>query len=169
MRAIRRFGWWRLVPAIAATALAVLVPTIAVGDPGPTSGAFVIGDQDAAMGAQVTFWGAQWWKDNTLSGGDAPASFKGFADTATATTASCGQSWTTLPGNSSAPPASVDGVIPVVVASEITKSGEVISGNTTEVVLVQTDPGYQGDPGHPGTGTVIGVLCGGAGGSGPPG
>ena len=49
----------------------------------------------------------------------------------------------------------------MVVSSTITKSGPVISGDTTEVVLVQVDPGYAGDPGHPGTGTIVGVVCGG--------
>lgn len=41
----------------------------------------MIGDQNAAVGSTVTFWGAQWWLDNPLSTGLAPASFKGFADT----------------------------------------------------------------------------------------
>jgi hypothetical protein len=27
------------------------------------------------------------------------------------------------------------------------------------VVVVRTDAGYAGDPGHPGTGTVVGVVC----------
>ena len=44
-------------------------------------GSFVIGDQNAAVGTSVTFWGAQWWKLNGLSGGAAPAAFKGFEDT----------------------------------------------------------------------------------------
>ena len=42
-------------------------------------GAFVIGDQNATVGNSVTFWGAQWSGLNSLSGGSAPASFKGFA------------------------------------------------------------------------------------------
>lgn len=127
-------------------------------DTASTGGAFVIGDQNAAHGTHVTFWGAQWWKDNALSGGDAPASFKGCADSATAT---CGQSWTTRPGNSSAPPAALGDVVSVVVSSQITKSGPVISGDTVEVVLVLTDPGFEADPGHAGSGTVIGIVCGG--------
>jgi len=135
-----------------------------MADTGST-GSFVIGDQSAAVGSQVTFWGAQWWKDNGVSGGGAPASFKGFADTATA---ACGQPWSTRPGNSSAPPSAADlyatgpaPIVPMVVSSQITKSGPVISGDTTEVVLVAVDPGYEPDPGHPGTGTVVGILCGG--------
>jgi hypothetical protein len=125
-----------------------------------TSGMFVIGDQSATVGTQVTFWGAQWWKDNGLSGGAAPASFKGFADNATGY---CGDTWSTRPGNSSAPPAadSVTGQIPVIVSTAVSKSGPVISGDISTVVLVQVDPGYEPDPGHPGTGTVVGVVCGG--------
>jgi hypothetical protein len=132
----------------------------AMADGPSPSGAFVIGDQNAATFSTVTFWGAQWSKDNTLSGGGTPASFKGFADTATTT---CGQPWTTRPGNSSRPPAAVDETMPVpmVVSSQMTKSGPVISGDTAEVVLVQVDPGYAPDPGHPGTGTVVGIVCGG--------
>ena len=35
----------------------------------PGGGAFVIGNGNSAIGTAVTFWGAQWWKLNTLSGG----------------------------------------------------------------------------------------------------
>jgi hypothetical protein len=154
---IRRMAAAGAVAAAASLALA----GGALADAPSNPGTFVIGDQNVLVGTQVTFWGAQWWKDNPLSTGLAPASFKGFAVDATPT---CGQNWTTDPGNSSHPPATVDGVIPVIVSSQITKNGPVISGDATEVALVQVDPGYAGDPGHPGTGTVIGFLCGGGGG-----
>jgi hypothetical protein len=52
-------------------------------------------------------------------------------------------------------------VIPVIVSSQISKSGPVISGDTTAVALVQVDSGYAADLGHPGTGTVVGFQCGG--------
>jgi hypothetical protein len=155
---IRRVAAAGAVAAAASLALA----GGALADAPSNPGTFVIGAQNVLLGSQVTFWGAQWWKENPLSTGLAPASFKGFAVDATPT---CGQNWTTDPGNSSHPPATVDGVIPVIVSSQITKSGPVISGDATEVALVQVDPGYAGDPGHPGTGTVIGFLCGGGGGS----
>src|SRR5207245_3891944 len=45
----------------------------------PGGGSFVVGDLNSVVGTSVTFWGAQWWKLNTLSGGAAPAAFKGFA------------------------------------------------------------------------------------------
>ena len=123
------------------------------------AGNFVIGDQQAVPGAQVTFWGAQWWKLNSLSGATAPAAFKGFADTIVSPSA-CGGAWTTDPGNSSDPPIGpLPPFIDVLVSSTITKSGRIISGDTTEVVSVATDPGYGPNPGHAGTGTVVSVIC----------
>lgn len=153
----------RLMLAGAATTLASLaLAGGAMADQPSNPGTFVIGDQSAVVGSEVTFWGAQWWTENSLSTGPAPASFKGFADNATAT---CGQNWTTDPGNSSHPPApaSVSGLIPMIVSSHITQTGPVISGDTAEVVMVQVDSGYDSDPGHPGTGTVMWVVCGGGG------
>jgi hypothetical protein len=141
---------------------------LAVAAPAAAEGSFVIGDGNAAVGSEVTFWGAQWWKANPLSTGAAPAAFKGFADSVVGTPA-CGEPWSTRPGNSSDPPAAALGeLIDVIVASHVTKSGPVISGDTKEVVLVETAPGYAADPGHPGTGTVVGVLCGPSAGGGPP-
>jgi hypothetical protein len=123
------------------------------------SESFVIGDENATVGTTVTFWGAQWWKDNALSGGAAPAAFKGFANSPQGQPV-CGAPWSTDPGNSSGPPAGpLPETIEAIVASHITKSGSTISGDTAEVVLVATNPGYEGNPGHPGTGTVVAVLC----------
>ena len=133
--------------------------TLGIASSASAQGNFVIGDQNAAVGTSVTFWGAQWWKDNALSGGSAPAAFKGFANS-TPASAACGVPWTTDPGNSSDPPVGpLPELIEVLVSSHITKAGRVISGDTAEVVLVATNPGYAGDPGHPGTGTVVSVLC----------
>jgi hypothetical protein len=139
------------------------VAALALASSALASGSFVIGDENAAVGESVTFWGAKWSKLNALSKGSAPASFKGFADSAGSPPA-CGEEWTTRPGNSSVPPAApLPELIDVIVASEITKAGPVISGNTQEVVLVETNPGYESNPGHAGTGTVVGVVCGGEG------
>lgn len=121
-------------------------------------GNFVIGDQNSAPGTAVTFWGAQWWKLNSLSGGAAPASFKGFEDTPSSV--SCGTSWTTDPGNSTPPPPGpLPAFMAVIVSSQISKSGSTISGNTVHMVVVQTNPGYAPDPGHPGIGTVVATIC----------
>ena len=124
-----------------------------------TGGSFVIGDLDATVGKAVTFWGAQWSKRNSLSGGPAPSSFKGFANNPTSNPA-CGQTWSTDPGNSSGPPPPpLPAFIIARAAGSISKSGSTISGNTPHLVIVQVDPGYSANPGHPGTGTVVGVLC----------
>jgi uncharacterized repeat protein (TIGR01451 family) len=121
-------------------------------------GNFVIGDHNDDVGSSVTFWGAQWWKLNSLSGGVASAAFKGFANTPASVT--CGTNWSTRPGNSSSPPA---GPLPmymaVVVSGSIGRSGSTISGNTVHMVIVHTNPGYAPDPGHPGTGTVVAQIC----------
>lgn len=121
-------------------------------------GNFVIGDVNSAVGTPVTFWGAKWSKLNALSGGPAPASFKGFANTPS-TPPPCGTGWSTGPGNSSGPPSSVPAFMAVIVSSSISKSGSTISGNTPHVVVVRTDPGYAPNPGHAGTGTVVAVVC----------
>ena len=124
----------------------------------PGGGSFVIGDANSALGTHVEFWGAQWWKENSLSGGTAPASFKGFAESPPAP--SCGTDWSTDPGNSAPPP---DGPLPadmgIIVSSKIIKSGSQISGNTVHIIVVKTDPGYQPNPGHAGTGTVEAQVC----------
>ncbi len=124
----------------------------------PGGGSFVIGDKNAATGSSVTFWGAQWAKNNPTSGGSAPRSFKGFAEDPS--TPSCGVAWTTDPGNSTPPP---DGPLPtymaVIVTSSVGKDGSEISGNTVHIVVVKTNPGYASNPGHAGTGTVVAVVC----------
>jgi uncharacterized repeat protein (TIGR01451 family) len=121
-------------------------------------GNFVIGDNNAAVGTSVTFWGAEWWKLNSLTGGAAPASFKGFAKSPP--TATCGTDWTTSPGNSAPPPLGpLPSFMGVIVASSISQSGSTISGNTVHMVIVQTNPGYAPNPGHAGTGTVVAQIC----------
>lgn len=121
-------------------------------------GNFVIGDNNAAVGTSVTFWGDQWWKLNSLTGGAAPASFKGFAKSPP--TATCGTDWTTSPGNSVPPPLGpLPSFMGVIVASSISQSGSTISGNTVHMVIVQTNPGYAPNPGHAGTGTVVAQIC----------
>jgi hypothetical protein len=126
----------------------------------PLSGlSFVIGDRNAVVGQHVTFWGAKWAKSNALSGGPAPSAFKGFAETTTPDPANCGGTWTSGAGGSSGPPATLPSTIRVIVASSITKSGSVISGNIPQMAVISVDPGYQPDPSHPGTGTVLSVDC----------
>jgi hypothetical protein len=116
---------------------------------------FVIGDGNAAVGTHVTFWGAQWAKDNSVSGGTAPSAFKGLALSTDATNCL----FSSGPGNSVDPADALPaGDVAVLVASSIVKSGSTISGTFVGMVAVQPDPGYASDPGHAGTGAVVGVL-----------
>ena len=118
---------------------------------------FVVGDQSAVTGGAVTFWGAQWASQNSLSGGTAPSSFKGYSGVS-GSAMSCTSSWTTTPGNSTSPPVTVPSYIGVFVSSSVTKAGSEVSGNVTELAIIKTDPGYAPDPGHPGTGTIVAIV-----------
>ncbi|MHB8456395.1 MAG: hypothetical protein ACYDBS_01700 [Acidimicrobiales bacterium] len=149
-------GGFVLLP-VGVQASQAMSTSVGGGGQTPTS-AFVIGNLNSTAGASVEFWGAQWSQANPMSGGKAPASFKGYADTVTPGS-SCTGAWTTSTGNSSVPPSTVPGQIEVIVASHVTQSGSTISGNVVHVVLVDTNPGYDGNPGHAGTGTVVSVIC----------
>lgn len=131
-------------------------PSYLVYATAPGGGSFVIGNQSTA--GTVTFWGAQWSKLNSLSGGAAPSSFKGFAKNAAAPV--CGANWSTDPGNSaSPPPGPLPAYMAVIVTSSSSKSGSLISGSTVHVVVVRTNAGYDANPGHAGTGTVVATIC----------
>jgi uncharacterized repeat protein (TIGR01451 family) len=130
----------------------------------PGGGAFVIGDKNAVTcsakgGCTVTFWSAQWWKLNSLTGGPAPASFKGFAESPNAPSCSA-SNWSADTGSSTPPP---PGPLPafmgVIVTSKASQSGSTDSGDIVHIVVVQTNPGYQPDAGHAGTGTVVAIVC----------
>jgi len=121
-------------------------------------GSFVISDKSASVGNTVTFWSAQWWTANTLTGGAAPAAFKGFANAPAAP--ACGTTWSTAPGNSAPPPPGpLPSYMAVIVSSSIGQAGSTIAGNTVHIVVVKTNSGYAPDPGHAGTGTVVAELC----------
>lgn len=119
-------------------------------------GSFVIGDRNAGVENTVTFWGSGWAPANTLSGGDAPASFKGFAP---GRSPICNGSWTAGPGGSSNPPATVPTYTAMLVSSSISKDESKIDGNSIHVGLVRTDQGYGPSPDQNGTGTVIYMFC----------
>jgi folate-dependent phosphoribosylglycinamide formyltransferase PurN len=140
-------GFYQPASASAATMVFAFLP----------SGTFVVSDQAVAAGHLVTFWSSQWAGLNPLRGGAAPSSFKGFAS---ATTGSdCASSWSSRPGDSAAPPSALPAYLAVIVAGTASKSGSAITGNTTLIVIVKTDAGYAADPGHWGTGTIVGVVC----------
>jgi FtsP/CotA-like multicopper oxidase with cupredoxin domain len=129
----------------------------------PSKGVFVVGNTSAGSGGVVEWWGHSWSSNNVLTGGAASPSFKGFAlDVALPTTtppAVCGVPWSTGPGNSEAPPDSVPEFMGVLVSGNTTKSGSTISGTTASIMVVAVDPGYAGNPGQPGRGTVIATYC----------
>jgi hypothetical protein len=130
----------------------------------PASGDFVLGDRTVAAATPtttVTYWGAQWAQLNSLSSGPAPNSFKGFANLTTPAPPACTltASWSTTPGNSPPPPTSVPSYLGVIVASTASQSGNTISGNVVQIVVVKTNPGYSNNPGHPGTGTIVATYC----------
>ena len=68
----------------------------------PAGGGFAVGDQavhNATPTTTLTWWGSKWAKLNPPSGGGAPASFKGFAQTflngpTTVADPVCGGTWT---------------------------------------------------------------------------
>jgi len=119
-------------------------------------GSMIVGNLNAAPGTQVEFWGAQWARTNSLSGGPAPNAFKGFAGTAPQ---SCGGGWSSGTGNSPGPPSSVPSYMGVIASSTVGQSGSAISGNVPAIIVVKTSPGYGPSPGHAGTGTVVAVFC----------
>jgi hypothetical protein len=117
---------------------------------------FVVGDRDSD--GHVNFWGSQWSKNNHLSRGSGPSSFKGYSGV-TSTSLHAGSTWSARTGNSSSPPR---GPLPeymaVIVSSSIKQSGSTIGGDISKVVIVKTDSGYDSNPGHAGTGTVVATL-----------
>ncbi|MGB7070197.1 MAG: thrombospondin type 3 repeat-containing protein [Pyrinomonadaceae bacterium] len=121
-------------------------------------GAFVIGNL-VPLGplAPVYFWGSQWSQNNPMTGGPGPNAFKGFENSNDSP--DCLETWTTNPGNSPPPPASIPQNMGLIVSSTVTKNGPTISGNVRALVIVKTDPGYSNNPGHIGTGKVIAILC----------
>jgi PKD repeat protein len=131
----------------------------------PSRGAFTLGDQTVAGAGSgtVTWWSHSWSSLNSLSGGQAPASFKGFGSDVTLPQMSppelCGTTFTARPGNSGNPPDTVPEYMGVLVASSVTQSGSTVNGTWASIVVVHTDPGYGPNPGHPGTGTIVARFC----------
>lgn len=119
-------------------------------------GAFVIGNNNATLGNAVNFWGSQWEKTNSMTGGPSNASFKGFAISPNPPTV--GATFTSAPGNSAPPPAAVPEYLGVIVTSKVTKSGSNITGTIVKLVVVKVAPGYAGSPGYPGNGTIVAIL-----------
>lgn len=132
----------------------------------PSRGVFTLGDQTvsgATPTTTMTWWADTWNQMNSLSGGVAPPSFKGFANSVSLPTstpsASCGSSWTSTTGNSPPPTRGVPSFMGVLVTSKVTKNGATDSGNTTHIVVVHVAPGYAPNPMNHGTGTIVAIYC----------
>ncbi len=123
----------------------------------------MVGDVSAGLptpinGNTVNFWGSQLWKKNVFSGvNNSPAQMKGYIDNVP--TYACNASWTSNPGNSSNPPATIPAYMLVVVSTAIYASGSTISGTIKHLVVVHVSPGYGPAPGHDGYGTIIATIC----------
>jgi hypothetical protein len=124
----------------------------------PAGGNFVIGDLANVSGnATVNFWGSQWQQNNPMTAGSGPNAFKGFENGSAVPT--CGGTWTSRPGNSSNPPATVPQFMGVIVSSSVVKNGSTTTGNVKKIIVVQTNAGYGPAPGHIGTGRVVAIIC----------
>jgi hypothetical protein len=118
---------------------------------------------------KVTWWGRQWSQLNQLSGGSAPSDFWGFAQYTSNTPPRCGGLFiadTEYFGDgdhdyddSIHPPAAVPGTMAVIVTDHVQRVGDIVGGVIRKIILVKTDPGYQPDASHAGTGTILGTLC----------
>jgi hypothetical protein len=133
----------------------------------PSTGDFIVGNLTAdgtatgspKIGTTTDFWGSQYWKNNAFSGViNAPAAMKGYIDSAPRLTCPT-PNWTSDPGNSSHPPATVPVNMVVIVGSTITQSGSTELGDVKHLVIVHTLPGYGPAPGHDGFGQIIATIC----------
>jgi hypothetical protein len=128
-------------------------------DPDQPLPLFVIGDVEPhAVGDVVNFWGAQWHKNNQMSGvvSNGVASFKGYASNAQDF---CGGVWESRPGNSSGPPATIPDEVAIIVTDTLLKNGPNIGGTIKQILLVKHDGKYGPAPGHRGSGPVTTILC----------
>jgi hypothetical protein len=114
---------------------------------GPNGCGFVIGDRSDS--GHITFWGPQWGKDNSFSHGSAPSGFSGFAGS---------QSSSGWSSSGSPAPSTLPSYIAVLVTSSPGKHGSSFSGDVAHIVIVKTDPGYNGNANVAGTGTVVATL-----------
>jgi len=132
----------------------------------PSTGVFALGDLTVAAATPsttVTWWSNNWNLLDKLSGGIAPAPFKGFVGSAplpnTTPANVCSGNWVTTGGNSPPPPATVPKYMGVIVSTKITKSGKNMDGNYVKIVVVKTNGGYAPGPTNAGTGTIIATFC----------
>jgi hypothetical protein len=121
-------------------------------------GTFVVGDLSASRSPTVTYWSSEWYLDSSLTGGRAPAAFKGFADSPSAPT-DCATDWQSRGGGSTDAAEVIPGYTAMLVTDKVVKRGWRLSGSTTAIVVVRVGDGYQSSPGHASTAEILGYLC----------
>jgi fibro-slime domain-containing protein/RHS repeat-associated protein len=128
-------------------------------------GQFVVWGGNAAtlaqalpLGQTYQFWGSEWASQVSKGNFDYAAnpSFKGYADDVFPDTSS----WRTRPANSRQPPATVPAYMSVILATRVTKEGDVESGNIagTGIVRVLDPAAFLPDPGHQTFGVLLAIL-----------
>jgi len=110
-------------------------------------------------GMDVNFWGAKWTNQVTAGAWFGGAGFKGFADTASATTWSV-TGGSAKPPATQTPPATIGQYIGVIVTTSATQSGSTTNGNIAELIVLKSDDpaGYKATPGQPANGIVQVVI-----------
>ena len=127
--------------------------------PCPATAMFVVGDVEPhGVGADVYFWGSQWWKNNQMSGfvANGTSSFKGYASNSTG---QCGGTWVSRVGNTAPPPDLISSSIMVIVTDTVTKNGPDLGGNIKQILVVTPAGGYGPAPGHKDHGVVTQIVC----------
>ena len=131
--------------------------------PGNGRVSFVISDRMAAVGNTVTFWGAQWSREESaeqrrcraeqlqgirraVRGRRRAVLRRDVDDRARQQPRAAGRPAARLHGRRR--------------GRRCDKSGSTISGDVRRIVVVKTNPGYAPNPGHEGTGKIIAVDCG---------
>ena len=102
-------------------------------------------------GQRYYFWGSRWHEQVVAGAYAAGGSFQGYAAQL------YGDAWSTGPGNSASPPATVASYVGVIVSTAIDKDGSTISGNVQRVVVLRVDDpsGYRPNPGHEASGVMV--------------
>jgi hypothetical protein len=130
----------------------------------PASGAFVIGNVSAGNptnGASVDFYGQNWGRDNSFSGGSAPSGLNGYVQTSGGY--ACGATWSTSTKSTATPPSTIPNYMLVIVSAKVTQSGTTISGTIAHIVVVAVNSGYSSSgmcqQSGEGSGKIVETVC----------
>ena len=119
---------------------------------------FLRGGDETDTGS-VEFWGHSWSRDNVLSGGPAPDSFKGFASAIRHQSARLRRRLDEQAGQQLETAGHAATLYGRSRFQQHYQVGFDYLSDVPEIVVVTPNPGYEPDPGHPGTGTVVAEFC----------